>query len=151
MRQSFEDERGWHKYPPASSSSKDDEVGLSAPRTFEMVLRLTRKSKAPAARVLLLRSSQGTYVTLHRSRFRSMCREAQRLHKTGATQSAAPTRPQRQHALPVKSQYYFVSSDRATTKANPLHRFIHEMFLGSAGVRYCVNRICRLEVSPGEN
>src|SRR5204863_144939 len=34
----FEDERGWHKYPPSSEFKQDDDVGISGTKTFETVL-----------------------------------------------------------------------------------------------------------------
>lgn len=41
-----EDERGWHKYPPSSKFQKDDDVGISGTKTFEMVLSPNEKKQA---------------------------------------------------------------------------------------------------------
>ncbi len=42
----IEDERGWHKYPPSSKFTKDDEVGISGTKTFEMVLSPNEKKQS---------------------------------------------------------------------------------------------------------
>src|SRR5205814_8763408 len=41
-----EDERGWHKYPPASKFNQDDDVGISGEKTFEMVIAPNEKKPA---------------------------------------------------------------------------------------------------------
>ncbi len=41
----IEDERGWHKYPPSSKFTQDDEVGISGTKTFEMVLSPNEKKQ----------------------------------------------------------------------------------------------------------
>jgi hypothetical protein len=43
---SLEDERGWHKYPPSSKFNKDDDVGISGAKTFEMVVSPNEKKQA---------------------------------------------------------------------------------------------------------
>ena len=40
-----EDERGWHKYPPSAKFQKDDDVGISGTKTFEMVLSPNEKKQ----------------------------------------------------------------------------------------------------------
>ncbi len=42
----IEDERGWHKYPPSSKFTQDDEVGISGTKTFETVLSPNEKKQA---------------------------------------------------------------------------------------------------------
>jgi hypothetical protein len=42
----LEDERGWHKYPPASKFKQDDDVGMSGEKTFEMVIAPNEKKPA---------------------------------------------------------------------------------------------------------
>lgn len=42
----IEDDRGWHKYPPSSKFNKDDDVGISGAKTFEMVLSPNEKKQA---------------------------------------------------------------------------------------------------------
>lgn len=40
------DERGWHKYPPASSFKQDDDVGISGTKSFELVVTPNQKLAA---------------------------------------------------------------------------------------------------------
>ena len=42
----IEDERGWHKYPPSSKFAKDDDVGISGTKTFEIVLSPNEKKQS---------------------------------------------------------------------------------------------------------
>src|SRR5205823_1376323 len=42
----FEDERGWHKYPPSSKFKQDDDVGISGAKTFETVISPNEKKQA---------------------------------------------------------------------------------------------------------
>src|SRR2546423_12276810 len=45
----FEDEHGWHKYPPSANFKQDDDIGISGTKTFETVLSANeRKDKMPA-------------------------------------------------------------------------------------------------------
>src|SRR3954470_3021832 len=63
---SFEDERGWHKYPPSSDFKKDDDVGISGKKTFETVLSANeRKDKIPAQLFSYFDPAKEQYVTLH--------------------------------------------------------------------------------------
>ena len=58
---SFEDEKGWHKYPPSADFKQDDDVGISGAKTFETVLSPNeRKDKVPAQLFTLLQFTQGT-------------------------------------------------------------------------------------------
>jgi hypothetical protein len=41
-----EDERGWHKYPPNAKFEKDDDVGISGTKTFEMVISPNERKQA---------------------------------------------------------------------------------------------------------
>jgi len=46
---SFEDEGGWHKYPPSGKFKQNDDVGISGTKSFEMVLSTTeRKQSIPS-------------------------------------------------------------------------------------------------------
>ncbi|HEY2615166.1 MAG TPA: BatD family protein [Chthoniobacterales bacterium] len=46
---SFENDRGWHKYPPSANFEPDDDVGISGAKTFETVLSPNeRKENIPA-------------------------------------------------------------------------------------------------------
>jgi hypothetical protein len=61
----FEDERGWHKYPPAADFKKDDEIGISGKKTFETVLSANeRKDKIPAQVFSYFDPAKEQYVTL---------------------------------------------------------------------------------------
>jgi hypothetical protein len=61
----FEDERGWHKYPPSADFKQDDEVGISGTKTFETVLSPNeRKDKIPAQLFAYFDSVKEQYVTL---------------------------------------------------------------------------------------
>ena len=42
----FEDEQGWHKYPPSSKFKQDDDVGISGAKTFETVISPNEKKQA---------------------------------------------------------------------------------------------------------
>jgi BatD DUF11 like domain len=62
---SFEDERGWHKYPPSGDFKQDDDVGISGAKTFETVLSPNeRKDKIPAQLFTYFDSLAEQYVTL---------------------------------------------------------------------------------------
>jgi hypothetical protein len=62
---SFEDERGWHKYPPSGDFKQDDDVGISGAKTFETVLSPNeRKDKIPAQLFTYFDSLKEQYVTL---------------------------------------------------------------------------------------
>jgi hypothetical protein len=62
---SFEDERGWHKYPPSADFKQDDDVGISGAKTFETVLSPNeRKDKIPAQLFTYFDSIKEQYVTL---------------------------------------------------------------------------------------
>jgi hypothetical protein len=62
---SFEDDRGWHKYPPSSDFKQDDDVGISGTKTFETVLSANeRKDKIPAQRFTYFDPAKEQYVTL---------------------------------------------------------------------------------------
>lgn len=61
----FEDERGWHKYPPSSDFKKDDDVGISGTKTIETVLSANeRKDKVPAQLFSYFDPAKEQYVTL---------------------------------------------------------------------------------------
>jgi len=62
---SFEDEHGWHKYPPSADFKQDDDVGISGMKTFETVLSPNeRKDKIPVQLFTYFDSLKGEYVTL---------------------------------------------------------------------------------------
>jgi hypothetical protein len=62
---SFEDERGWHKYPPSGDFKQDDDVGISGAKTFETVLSPNeRKDKIPAQLFTYFDPLKEQYVTL---------------------------------------------------------------------------------------
>src|SRR4051812_30361229 len=62
---SFEDEQGWHKYPPSSEFKQDDDIGISGVKTFETVLSANeRKDKIPAQLFTYFDSTKEQYVTL---------------------------------------------------------------------------------------
>lgn len=61
----FEDERGWHKYPPSSSFKQDDDIGISGAKTFETVISPNeRKDKIPAQLFTFFDPLKEQYVTL---------------------------------------------------------------------------------------
>jgi hypothetical protein len=62
---SFEDEHGWHKYPPSADFKQDDDVGISGTKTFETVLSPNeRKDRIPVQLFTYFDSLKGQYVTL---------------------------------------------------------------------------------------
>jgi hypothetical protein len=61
----FEDERGWHKYPPSADFKQDDDIGISGTKTFETVLSANeRKDKIPAQLFTYFDPAKEQYVTL---------------------------------------------------------------------------------------
>jgi BatD DUF11 like domain len=61
----FEDERGWHKYPPSADFKQDDDVGISGTKTFETVLSANeRKDKIPVQLFTYFDPAKEQYVTL---------------------------------------------------------------------------------------
>jgi hypothetical protein len=61
----FEDEHGWHKYPPSADFKQDDDIGISGTKTFETVLSANeRKDKVPAQLFTYFDPAKEQYVTL---------------------------------------------------------------------------------------
>ena len=61
----FEDDRGWHKYPPSADFKQDDDVGISGTKTFETVLSPNeRKDKIPVQLFTYFDPLKEQYVTL---------------------------------------------------------------------------------------
>jgi hypothetical protein len=61
----FEDERGWHKYPPSSKFKQDDDVGISGAKTFETVISPNeKKSTLPPLAFSYFDPLKEKYVTL---------------------------------------------------------------------------------------
>jgi hypothetical protein len=61
----FEDDRGWHKYPPSADFKQDDDVGISGAKTFETVLSPNeRKDTIPTQLFTYFDSLKEQYVTL---------------------------------------------------------------------------------------
>jgi hypothetical protein len=61
----FEDEHGWHKYPPSADFKQDDDVGISGTKTFETVISANeRKDKIPAQLFTYFDPAKEQYVTL---------------------------------------------------------------------------------------
>lgn len=62
----IDDDQGWHKYPPSSKFQKDDDVGISGTKTFEMVLSPNEKKQAvPPLAFSYFDPIKEQYVTLH--------------------------------------------------------------------------------------
>src|SRR5215469_1006576 len=62
----FEDDRGWHKYPPSSKFKQDDEVGISGTKTFEMVVSPNEnKQSLPVLAFSYFDPAKEQFVTLH--------------------------------------------------------------------------------------
>jgi hypothetical protein len=61
----FEDEHGWHKYPPSADFKQDDDIGISGTKRFETVLSANeRKDKIPAQLFTYFDPAKEQYVTL---------------------------------------------------------------------------------------
>lgn len=61
----FEDDNGWHKYPPSADFKQDDDVGISGTKTFETVLSPNeRKDRIPLQIFTYFDSQKEQYVTL---------------------------------------------------------------------------------------
>src|SRR5436305_1189973 len=62
----FEDDRGWHKYPPSSKFKQEDEVGLSGTKTLETVISPNEnKQSLPVLAFSYFDPAKEHYVTLH--------------------------------------------------------------------------------------
>ena len=62
----FEDDRGWHKYPPSSKFKQDDEVGISGTKSFETVISPNEnKQSLPVLAFSYFDPAKEQYVTLH--------------------------------------------------------------------------------------
>ena len=65
----FEDEKGWHTYPPTSSFKQDDDVGISGAKTVETVLSANeRKTELPVSVFSYFDPVKQRYVTLRSDR-----------------------------------------------------------------------------------
>jgi hypothetical protein len=61
----FENEHGWHKYPPSANFKQDDDVGMSGAKTFETVLSPNeRQDRIPVQLFTYFDSDTEQYVTL---------------------------------------------------------------------------------------
>ncbi|PYI94097.1 MAG: hypothetical protein DME97_04315 [Verrucomicrobia bacterium] len=61
----FEDEHGWHKYPPSADFKQDDDIGISGTKKFEIVLSANeRKDQIPAQLFTYFDPAKEQYVTL---------------------------------------------------------------------------------------
>jgi hypothetical protein len=61
----LEDERGWHKYPPSSKFTQDDDVGISGAKNFETVLSPNEtKQTIPPLVFSFFDPAKENYVTL---------------------------------------------------------------------------------------
>jgi hypothetical protein len=61
----FEDEHGWHKYPPSADFKPDDDIGISGTKKFETVLSANeRKDKIPAQLFTYFDPAKEQYITL---------------------------------------------------------------------------------------
>jgi hypothetical protein len=90
----FEDERGWHKYPPSTDFKQDDDVGISGTKTFETVLSANeRKDKIPVQLFTYFDPAKEQYVTLRGEAIPVSV-------KGGAAPSVAPTPAAQTSAMP---------------------------------------------------
>ena len=65
----FDDEKGWHKYPPSAEFKQDDDVGISGTKTFETVLSPNENKDAiPASVFTYFDPVKEQYVTLRSDR-----------------------------------------------------------------------------------
>ena len=61
----LENERGWHKYPPSSKFTQDDDVGISGTKTFETVISPNEKKQVvPPLVFAYFDPAKESYVTL---------------------------------------------------------------------------------------
>jgi hypothetical protein len=61
----FENDNGWHKYPPSSEFKQDDDIGISGTKTFETVLSPNeRKDKIPLQLFTYFDAQKEQYITL---------------------------------------------------------------------------------------
>lgn len=82
----FEDERGWRKYPPSANFKQDDDVGFSGTKTFDTVLSPNEsKDKIPAQLFTYFDPLKEQYVTLRGDPIP--------IRVEGGVTSAATTRP----------------------------------------------------------
>ena len=156
----LEDERGWHKYPPSSKFKQDDEVGLSGTKTFEMVLSPNEKKQGlPLLAFSYFDPVKEQYVTLHSepipinveggAAVASSAGGAPPVSATPATAARAASSA----ATADKPQDILYQLTELPKNSRILCPDLYtKRFLGSAGASILgVNRICRLEDSPGED
>ncbi|MFL6594598.1 MAG: BatD family protein [Chthoniobacterales bacterium] len=61
----LQDEKGWHSYPPNDKFAKDDDVGISGTKSFELVVSPNeRKAKLPPLTFAFFDPVKEAYVTL---------------------------------------------------------------------------------------
>lgn len=61
----LQDEKGWHTYPPNDKFTKDDDIGISGTKSFELVASPNeRKAKLPSLNFAFFDPVKETYVTL---------------------------------------------------------------------------------------
>ena len=156
----IEDERGWHKYPPSSKFKQDDEVGLSGTKTFEMVLSPNDKKQGlPLLAFSSFDPVKEQYVTLHSEPIPITVEGGTAVASSAGGAPPGSATPAHSSARGItghdckQTTGHSLSTDRATPDSRFLCADLYtKRFLGSAGVSFTrVNRICRLEDSPGEN
>ncbi len=87
---SFEDDSGWHKYPPSSTFKQDDDIGMSGVKNFEMVITPNEaKANVPPMVFSFFDPTQEKYVTL-RSNALPVRIEGSAIAGKSATASSAP-------------------------------------------------------------
>ena len=113
----FEDERGWHKYPPSSDFKADDDVGISGTKTFETVLSANeRKDKIPAQLFTYFDPAKEQYVTLRG--------EALPVRVEGGTAPSVATAPATQ--APAASAAPSAAAASAAPNAGP-QEILHQL------------------------
>ena len=152
---SFEDEKGWHKYPPSADFKQDDDVGISGTKTFETVLSPNeRKDKVPVQLFTYFDSLKEQYVTLRTEPIPVRVEGGAAPAPSPATApAAAATAPATSGDFPSCSQ---TAGHSSSTHRPPGRAAVVHASLCAPVILACPTapapgsaRLCRLENSPG--
>jgi hypothetical protein len=111
----FEEEKGWHKYPPAADFKQDDDIGISGTKTFETVLSANeRKDKIPTQLFTYFDPAKEQYVTLRAEAIPVRI-------EGGSAPAVAPTKAP-QTSVPAASAAPTAASPRPALQQEILHQ-----------------------------
>lgn len=124
----LEDERGWHKYPPSSKFSQDDDVGISGAKTFETVISPNeKKPSVPPFIFAYFDPAKEDYVTLRSDAVPIAVEGGAPPPVAAASQppppaSKAPNPPPQADAKPADILYQLTERSSVPQTFTPLYR-----------------------------